>query len=160
VAANLLDRRFEAPGPPITNSVVSPTQISWGTYWRGDFCRYEGGMALSRLRILVFPQTSKTWTARALEHDLSASANSAEAAIDTLLKIAGAHVAYDLRHGREPLSAFGAAPRLYWNAFDTSTKVPIPLALRWRESGTSIQVFAATTSQHPILQRFPSVRIA
>ena len=63
-------------------------------------------MAPPRLRILVFPETHGTWTARGLEHDLAAEGRTIEAAVDTLLKIARAHVAYDRRHNREPLSAF------------------------------------------------------
>jgi hypothetical protein len=120
-------------------------------------------MALSRLRVLVFPDTSCTWTARSLEHDLAAAGSSVEAALDTLLKIARAHVAYDLRHGREPLSAFAPAPQLYWSAFAGATRIPIPIELTCHESGTPTCVFAATLPEHPILRRLPSrprIRIA
>ena len=86
-------------------------------------------MAPSLLRILVFPETSRTWTARGLERDLAAGGRSIESAVDTLLKIARAHIAYDRRHNREPLSAFAAAPPVYWNAFTRATPIPIPTDL-------------------------------
>ena len=57
-------------------------------------------MALARLRILVFPESSRIWTARALEHDLAGGGATMEAALDTVLKVARAHINYDLRHGR------------------------------------------------------------
>jgi hypothetical protein len=120
-------------------------------------------MALSRLRILVFPETHRAWTARALEHDLAANGRTPEAALDSLLKITRAHIAYDLRHGREPLSAFAAAPQLYWNAFARATRLTIPLELAWRDSGAATPVLAATVPEHPILHRITPpqrVRIA
>ncbi|MCC7418104.1 MAG: hypothetical protein IT176_13280 [Acidobacteria bacterium] len=116
-------------------------------------------MTLSRLSILVFPETIRTWTARALERDLSASGNSVETAIDTLLKVARAHIVYDLRHGREPLSAFGAAPQIYRNAFAGSMRVPIPMELSWDNSGAPIQILAATAERHPAI-RPPSATAA
>ena len=119
-------------------------------------------MALSRLRIIIFPETPRAWTARALEHDLAANGRTVEAALDSLLKIARAHIAYDLRHGREPLSAFAAAPQLYWNAFAEATRLTLPLELAWRDYGAPTPVVAATVPEHPILRRATraSVRIA
>ena len=84
-------------------------------------------MALTRLRIVVFPETTKSWTARCLEHDLEAAGRTAEAALDALFRVASAHMAYDVRHGRAPLSAFGAAPRSYWNAFAGASMSKKPL---------------------------------
>lgn len=72
-----------------------------------------------------------------------------EAAVDTLVKIARAHIAYDCRHNREPLSAFAAAPRLYWNAFARATRLPMPAELEWPHGGVATEIVAAVVSQHP-----------
>ena len=114
-------------------------------------------MAPPRLRILVFPQTYGTWTARGLEHDLAADGRTIEAAVDTLLKIARAHVAYDRRHNREPLSAFAPAPQLYWAAFGGATRLPAPVELDWAENGRPMQIVAAVVSQHPGIRKLPPI---
>ena len=74
-----------------------------------------------------------------------------EAALDTVLKVARAHINYDLRHGRHPLSAFAAAPRLYWEAFAGATRVDIRVGLAGEETDASMRVIAATLPQHPIV---------
>lgn len=94
------------------------------------------------------------WTARLLEHDLAAGGRTVEAALDTLVKIVQAHVAFDLRHGREPLSAFAPAPLLYRSAFARATRLDVSMQVEWYES-TSTPVFAATVPEHPILTRWP-----
>jgi len=114
-------------------------------------------MAPPRLRILVFPETHGTWTARALEHDLSAEGRTVEAAVDTVLKIARAHVAYDRRHNREPLSAFLPAPKLYWDAFAGANRLPLPLEFDWNETGRTLVAVAAVASHHPALLKLPPI---
>jgi len=114
-------------------------------------------MAPPRLRILVFPETHGTWTARSLEHDLSAEGRTVEAAVDTLLKIARAHVAYDRRHNREPLSAFLPAPKLYWNAFSGATRMPVPLEFDWTEEGRALVAIAAVAAHHPALLKLAPI---
>jgi hypothetical protein len=111
-------------------------------------------MALERLRILVFPESPRNWTARALERDLAGGGVTMEAALDTVLKMARAHINYDLRHGRQPLSAFAAAPRLYWEAFAGATRVDIRLDLSGEESSVPMRVIAATLPQHPIVKLY------
>jgi hypothetical protein len=106
-------------------------------------------MTRSRLRIIVFPETGgKTWTARALEHDIAAQGGSLEAAVDTLLKIARAHIAYDKRHNRTPLSAFGTAPRLYWSAFHAARQLTSPTFLAAADPSMP-EVITAVVTQHP-----------
>ena len=112
-------------------------------------------MVPPRLRIIVFPESIRSWTARSLEHDIAAAGATAEAALDTLLKIVQAHAAFDLRHGRAPLSAFEAAPQLYWSAFSRAAGVAFPIEVRYRADGPPIQVVAATAPHHPILSRVP-----
>lgn len=79
-------------------------------------------MCPDHLSVLVFAETGRHWTARALEHDIAVQGRSVEGAVDALAKIVRAHVAFDLRHNRQPLSAFPPAPRLYWNAFRDATR--------------------------------------
>ena len=77
-----------------------------------------------------------------------------EAALDTVLKVARAHINYDVRHGRQPLSAFAAAPRLYWEAFAGATRVDIRLDLSGEETSMPMRVIAATLPQHPIVKLY------
>jgi hypothetical protein len=111
-------------------------------------------MAPCRLRIIVFPETHRTWTARGLEHDLAAGGTTIESAVDTLLKVVRAHIAYDLRHDHEPLSAFAAAPWLYWDAFTRAARFPIPMELD-SETGEPVRIVAAVAPQHPAIRRSP-----
>ena len=114
-------------------------------------------MAPPRLRILVFPETHGTWTARGLEHDLAAEGRTVEAAVDTLLKIARAHVAYDRRHNREPLSAFAPAPERYWNAFSGAARLPAPLQIDWSDNGRPMLIVAAVAAENPGIRRLPPI---
>ncbi len=111
-------------------------------------------MALGRLRILVFPDSPRSWTARGLEHDLAGAGTTMEGALDTVLKVVRAHINYDLRHGRPALSAFAAAPRLYWEAFAAATRVDIRLDLAGEETAMPMRVIAATVPQHPIVRLY------
>jgi hypothetical protein len=110
-------------------------------------------MGPNRLRIIVFPETPRTWIARGLEHDLAAGGRTIEAAIDTFMKIALAHIAYDERHHHQPLAAFAAAPRPYWEAFATATPLPVPMQINWLDDGTVPEVLAAVVLQDPAIVR-------
>lgn len=142
-------RRGRGPPPLHSNSFG----VSAG-YRAESSCRYLDRMVPFRLTILVFPETHRTWTARALEHDLSAEGATIESAVDTLVKIACAQIAYDRRHSRIPLSAFAAAPRLYWNAFARATRFPIPVEFNWSEAGAPLRITAAVLSKHPAIRQF------
>ena len=109
-------------------------------------------MAPCLLRIVVFREAPRKWTARGLDHDLAAGGATAESAVDTLLKIARAHIAYDRRHNREPLSAFAAAPRLYWDAFTHSPPFPIPVTLDCPDAAPLTQVVVAIAAQNPAIR--------
>jgi hypothetical protein len=117
--------------------------------WRADTCT----VAFCQLSIIVFPDSPKAWTARCLEHDLSACGATAEAAIDTLIKIADAHIAFDMRHGRPPLSAFTAAPRPYWNAFSRAHKSR-PVELHRPDGDRALFCAIAMIDQHPIIASY------
>lgn len=101
----------------------------------------------------MFPDSRKAWTARCLEHDLSARGATADAAVDSLIKIADAHIAFDIRHGRKPLSAFVSAPQLYWNAFSRAQRLR-PVELRRPESNRVVQCLIGTVAQHPVVARY------
>lgn len=124
--------------------------MAGGCYWPPNIYRYLWGMVLSRLRVLVFPESIRWWTARSLEHDIAVSSKTAETALDSLIKIAQAHVAYDVRHGRLPLSAFAPAPRPYWSAFPAHATLRLELR-HPDEGGPTIHVVAARLTQHPII---------
>jgi len=111
--------------------------------------RYVGRMSVLRLSILTFPETTRTWTARALEHDLSTTARSVDCALDGLVKIVRAQAAYDRRHGREPLSAFAAAPLSYWDAFDDANRRNRPVEFDWHGDEGLFCIVAATATSHP-----------
>jgi hypothetical protein len=110
-------------------------------------------MALPRLRVVVFPETTKAWTARSLEHDLAAVGRTAEAAIDALVRVASAHIAYDIRHGRAPLSAFGAAPRPYWNAFAGASMRNRPTEVLRAEPQGPFSCLVSVTHQNPAIRK-------
>ena len=116
-------------------------------------------MAIGRLQILAFPEFGRDWTARVLEHDIAAGARTLELAVDTVLRLAGAHVAFDERHNRAPLSAFAPAPRLYWSAFARASERPIVTEVDW--SGRSrTQIVVATVEQNPVIRSAPLQRSA
>ncbi|MEO7158735.1 MAG: hypothetical protein ABI039_14305 [Vicinamibacterales bacterium] len=101
------------------------------------------------LRIVVFPETTKAWTARSLEHDLAAAGRTAEAAVDALVRMASAHIAYDLRHGHVPLSAFGAAPRAYWHAFAGSSSKPRPIEVTRLGAASPLSCLVSVSMVNP-----------
>lgn len=117
-------------------------------------------MALPRLRIVVFPETTKAWTARSLEHDLASTGRTKESAIDSLVRIASAHIAYDIRHGREPLSAFGAAPRQYWRAFAGASVESRPIELLRTEPQGPFSCLVSVARENPALRPLAPPRIA
>jgi hypothetical protein len=108
----------------------------------------------------VFPETRRTWTARALEHDLAATGRTMESAIDTLVKLIQAHVAFDRRHNRKPLSAFGAAPRLYWNAYGQASELPMLMEIDWDDNEMPARIAAAVAPDNPAIRPASIARIA
>jgi len=117
-------------------------------------------MANPPLRIVVFQETTKAWTARSLEHDLAAAGRTAEAAIDALVRIASAHIDYDLRHGHEPLSAFGAAPRAYWNAFAGAATKARPIEVTRAGAAAPLSCLVSMTPVNPALRPIATPLIA
>lgn len=113
-------------------------------------------MVFSRLTVVVFPESSRWWIARSLERDIAAAGRTAESALDSIVKIAQAHVVFDVRHGREPLSAFAPAPRAYWKAFLAADRSGQEAELRDPERDRVIRVIAARLACHPAISARPA----
>jgi hypothetical protein len=112
------------------------------------FAGMDNQSTFLRVRILVFEDLPGIWTARALEHDLLAEGRTIDSAVHALLRIIRAHIDYDRRHNRDPLSSFRAAPQTYWNAFTRAT----PLGWASRLAGAlpiGAQVVAAVAMERP-----------
>ncbi len=111
-------------------------------------------MPISRLSIVAFQETRHTFTARCLEHDITATGRTSEFAVDALLKIVRAHINFDCRHARAPLSAFAPAPRLYWDAFRRGSQhwVFDVLAEQTAAPATRMHVDVALVAQHPAVR--------
>jgi hypothetical protein len=111
-------------------------------------------MPISRLSIVAFQETRHTFTARCLEHDITAAGRTIEFAVDALLKIVRAHINFDSRHARAPLSAFAPAPRLYWDAFRRGSQhwVFDVLAEQSGTPGARTHVDVALVAQHPAVR--------
>jgi hypothetical protein len=114
-------------------------------------------MALPRLRIVVFPETPKAWTARSLEHDLAAVGRTKDAAIDALVRLACAHIAYDLRHGRKPLSAFCPAPNSYWQAYDGASIAGKSIEVLRVEPQGPFSCLVTEAHENPALKRLAPI---
>ena len=115
-------------------------------------------MVLPRLTVVVFPESNRWWIARSLERDIAAAGRTPESALDSLVKIAQAHIAFDVRHGREPLSAFAPAPRPYWKAFLAADRSGQEGELRDPERDRVIRVIAARLACHPAISVPPADR--
>jgi hypothetical protein len=117
-------------------------------------------MPLSRLCIVVYPESPKAWTARSLERDIAAAGRTAEAAVESLLNIAEAHIAFDARHGRDPLSSFNAAPQVYWKAFAQAGIASQPREVKRFDSKFQVSYLVGMVPQNPIVRRYHSARSA
>jgi len=115
-------------------------------------------MALTRLTVLVFRHPHGRWEARILEHDMSAEGRTREMVIDMVLRLARAHIAYDIRHNREPLSAFGPASRIFWTGFEDGTSVPLPSTVEDLGHYEPIEVRIRMAQQTPTTLRLVHTR--
>jgi hypothetical protein len=105
-----------------------------------------------RLRILLFEELPGTWVARALEHDIATEARRMEIALRNTLGIIAAHVDFDRRHGRLPLSAFPPAPQRFWNAFTRGTPMRItPADVPLDASIDHARILVAVAHERPSL---------
>jgi hypothetical protein len=89
------------------------------------FAHSRDGMGERRLRLVVYQEVPGIWVGRGIEHDVSAEGRSISETVRAILRMITAHIAFDERHDRPPLSAFRPAPQPYWNAFSGGTHVPL-----------------------------------
>jgi hypothetical protein len=119
----------------------------------------ENGPSPLHVRILVFEDLPGIWTARSLEHDIVAESRSIEMAIQAVLRIMRAHADFDRRHNRAPLSAFRAAPQIYWNAFRRGSLLPWVAQLSHAVAGLAVEVTAAVAAERPHAHLVPRDRV-
>jgi hypothetical protein len=105
------------------------------------------------LRVLLFQELAGRWSARSLEHDLAVEGRNLDAVLDRILELIFAHIDYDRRHGRAPLSAFPAAPRRFWDAF---TKARPLQSVSRRSADPSLSygpILISISAERPVLDR-------
>ena len=101
------------------------------------------------VRILVFEDLPGIWTARSLEHDIVAESRTIEMSIQAVVRIMRAHAEFDRRHNRAPLTAFRAAPQVYWNAFARGTPLAWASGLSLALPGLAAQIAVAVAAERP-----------
>ena len=79
------------------------------------------------LRVLIFEDVPGTWVAQVLEKDMAAHGPTAYAALAAVQLVLQAHVNFDTRHNRQPLSRLKQAPDVYWRAYERAEPLTIPL---------------------------------
>jgi len=102
----------------------------------------------SCMHVLLFQDMPGVWIGRGLEHDMLTEARTIGEALRGVVRLIEAHTAFDLRHRRTPLSAFGAAPQSCWNAFTSGT--PLSLAQLGIEQPHVWRIVAAIGRRHPM----------
>ena len=100
---------------------------------------------MSLLRIVVYAESKTRWMAQAIECDLMASGHTRDAALDTLVKLVEVHVAFDGRHGTDPLSRFAPAPPLCLRKFENAAASQAPLELTRSDRPTDLRYLVATS---------------
>ena len=95
------------------------------------------------LRVLIRRGEDESWQAQALECDVKAIGATRSAALDALVKVIEVHVAHDTRQGREPLSAFAAAPDRYWAEYNRAAAAADPVELSRDDKAPVLQFLVA-----------------
>lgn len=75
------------------------------------------------LTVLLFEELPGVWVAQIIEKDMAAHGPSMEAAFVAVQAVFQAHVNFDTRHNREPLSLLTPAPKAYWLALEDAEPV-------------------------------------
>ena len=90
---------------------------------RYNFHMSTGGLTLN---VLVFEDAPGRWVAQVLEKDMTAHGPNEYAALAAVQLVLQAHVNFDTRHNKTPLSRLKPAPDVYWRAYRTAKPLPIP----------------------------------
>jgi hypothetical protein len=106
------------------------------------------------LHILVMQPLRGWWTARILEHDIAAEGHTMAAAVATVMELARAHVDFDRRHGRAPLSGFKEASAPYWQAFSQATPLKSVGPLRLHTANPMSAAISVAVMGRPILSSY------
>ena len=114
----------------------------------------EGQAAGSCLHVVLFQDAPGVWIGRVLEHDMLTEARTIGEALRSIIRIIEAHSAFDRRHRRAPLSAFGGAPQQCWAAFTSGT--PLTLSQLGIEQPYAWHVVAAIARRRPTMAPPPS----
>jgi len=104
--------------------------------------------AAACLHVLLVQDMPGLWSARGLEHDILCEGRTIGEALRCIVRLIDAHSAFDQRHRRAPLSAFGAAPQFCWNAFTSGT--PIAPAQLGVDHPDGWQIAAAIAHRRPL----------
>jgi hypothetical protein len=113
------------------------------------------------LHILVMQPLRGWWTARVLEHDILAEGHTMAAAVATVMELARAHVDFDRRHGRSPLSGFKAASAPYWQAFEQATPLKVVGPLRLQVANPASFRISVAVMGRPVLASYaPAIPVA
>jgi hypothetical protein len=78
------------------------------------------------LRVVIFEDSPGTWVAQVLERDMAAHGKSPYAALAAVQLVLQAHVNFDTRQQRVPLSRLKPAPDEYWHAYQNARPLPNP----------------------------------
>ena len=108
----------------------------------------------SCLHVVLFQDVPGVWIGRVLEHDMLAEARTIGEALRSIVRLVEAHSAFDRRHRRAPLSAFGGAPQQCWAAFTSGT--PLTLAQLGIEEPPAWHIVAAIAHRRPTTVPPPS----
>jgi hypothetical protein len=101
----------------------------------------------SCLHVVLFQDVPGTWIGRVLEHDMLTEARTIGEALRSIVRLVEAHSAFDRRHRRAPLSAFGGAPQQCWVAFSSGT--PVTLSQLGIDQPDAWQIVAAIARERP-----------
>jgi hypothetical protein len=100
------------------------------------------GPSPKSLRILLVRRPCCLWVARLVEHDIAVEGATADAAADALMRFVLAHIDFDRRHRRPPLSAFAPPPRYFSDMFGWATSLRT-VRLRADEEAIDVRVSVA-----------------
>lgn len=101
-------------------------------------------MPATVFRVAIFPDTERSWCARALEADVVVVAATADVALDALTKVLHTQMDHDRRQQRPVFSTFAAAPGPMWDAFAAAAAARHPIEITRNEAGNHLRMLVAT----------------
>jgi hypothetical protein len=108
---------------------------------------------LPHLRVLLIQDLPSLWTARGLEHNIVTEGRTSEKAIRGILGFVAAHIGYDRRHNRPPLSAFPPAPKRFWTTFERATPLErVQCDGTSRDAAEQIHIQISIARERPLAQ--------